>query len=306
MTPRESVVRFGPAGSNVGILTAPAPAPGSASAARGVGVVLLNPGMMHRIGNGRLHVRMARALAADGYPVLRFDSSGLGDSPRRPGVARTMASAVEEVHAAVALLCERAEVSRVVLYGLCGGADVAQSAAVSCPAVAGLALVDPWVFRTPAYWAHRVWQLATRPRKLAASVAWHLTHGRRATPEDAARHVPPRDAVARDLKALMARGTALWVCFTGGYRDRYAYQGQYRAAFHDVSFGAMLEKDWLRSADHLVSSPDAQQQVLEGVAALAHRVATAPGSLAAWTAASGTSPLLATTVAAAPLARSSA
>ena len=48
-------------------------------------VVLLNAGIVHRVGPNRMHVLLARALAAAGIPSLRFDMSGIGDSPEPTG-----------------------------------------------------------------------------------------------------------------------------------------------------------------------------------------------------------------------------
>ncbi len=43
-------------------------------------VVLLNSGAIHRVGSNRLHVLLARQLAGKGFPCLRMDIPGLGDS----------------------------------------------------------------------------------------------------------------------------------------------------------------------------------------------------------------------------------
>ena len=47
-------------------------------------MIMLNAGLIHRVGPNRLHVRLARELAARGFLSLRLDLSGRGDSdPRR-------------------------------------------------------------------------------------------------------------------------------------------------------------------------------------------------------------------------------
>ena len=46
----------------------------------GVGVIVLNSGLVHRIGPFRLHVDLTRQLNVSGYPTLRVDLSTLGDS----------------------------------------------------------------------------------------------------------------------------------------------------------------------------------------------------------------------------------
>src|ERR1700761_7552568 len=46
-------------------------------------VVVLNTGIIHRVGHYRLSVRLARLLAGSGFHVLRFDFAGVGDSEAR-------------------------------------------------------------------------------------------------------------------------------------------------------------------------------------------------------------------------------
>lgn len=75
----EEAVRL-PSGEGLaGILTRPS-GPGSADRPA---ALLLNVGLTYRVGPSRLYVRLARQLAADGIPTLRFDFSGVGDSPSR-------------------------------------------------------------------------------------------------------------------------------------------------------------------------------------------------------------------------------
>jgi len=87
-------------------------------------------------------VRIARLLASDGHPVLRFDCRGYGDSAGALEDA-TLESHVAETLAAVALARARLGVERPVLLGLRFGALVAALAAERDPALAGLALWCP-------------------------------------------------------------------------------------------------------------------------------------------------------------------
>ena len=64
----------------LGIVSLPAPdAP-----QQNTGVVIVVGGAQYRVGSHRQFVQMARLLAAAGYPVLRFDFPGMGDSPGAP------------------------------------------------------------------------------------------------------------------------------------------------------------------------------------------------------------------------------
>jgi hypothetical protein len=48
-------------------------------------VVLLSPGVKMRVGPGRLYVPLTDMLTAQGYTVLRFDSSGSAIRKAKPG-----------------------------------------------------------------------------------------------------------------------------------------------------------------------------------------------------------------------------
>lgn len=87
-------------------------------------VVLLNAGVLPHSGPARLWVAMARAWAAHGVRVLRFDLAGLGDSPTRPGrrpdEPYPVGADLDIVEAARFMVPE--DPAGVVLAGLCSGA----------------------------------------------------------------------------------------------------------------------------------------------------------------------------------------
>ena len=59
----------------VGILTLP-----SQGDPRPIAFLLINAGVIHRVGPHRINVKLARHLAGLGFASLRFDLSGQGDS----------------------------------------------------------------------------------------------------------------------------------------------------------------------------------------------------------------------------------
>lgn len=124
----------------VGVLTRPAVAPPIDKP----GVVVVVGGPQYRVGAHRQFVELARALAADGHAVLRFDVRGMGDSS---GALHDFLQIDDDIAAAIDTLCREAGVRQVVLWGLCDGAS---AALLYCqkkadPRVAGLALANPWV-----------------------------------------------------------------------------------------------------------------------------------------------------------------
>lgn len=139
----EEGVRFG--NGLFGILTEPAPGTPHETA-----VVFPSTGGDHHVGPHRLYVSLARRWGALGFATLRFDLSGLGDSPPRSGNAEQLTyppGAVDDVRAAVAYLRNRSGARRIVIVGICSGGYHAVHAAHEQVPVAGLIAVNP-----PLYW----------------------------------------------------------------------------------------------------------------------------------------------------------
>ena len=136
---REEAVFFGEVKSLIGIVTDPqnrnADHPKAA-------VILLNPGIVHRVAPGRVYVRMARALAAMGFVVLRFDFSGIGDSAVRHDNLPFERSAVKETQDAMRFLQTTRGIERFVLLGGCSGARVSLQTACCDPRVVGAFLIN--------------------------------------------------------------------------------------------------------------------------------------------------------------------
>jgi uncharacterized protein len=146
---------------------------------RDTGVIILIGGPQYRIGGHRQYVLLARALADAGYPTLRFDYRGNGDSG---GDRRVYDCVSDDIAAAIGALQGRVPgVRRVALWGLCGGAS---AALIYChdrsdPRVAGVCLMNPWV-RTETslarthvkhYYGRRVLQLEFWRKLLRGGIA---------------------------------------------------------------------------------------------------------------------------------------
>jgi pimeloyl-ACP methyl ester carboxylesterase len=108
----------------------------------GVAVVVCHPYGEEKQLSYPVLVRCARLLARDGFPVLRFDYRGHGDSQGDMEDA-TVEAEVAETLAAGRMARERFEVDGVVFLGLRFGASVAARAAEREPGTAGLVLWAP-------------------------------------------------------------------------------------------------------------------------------------------------------------------
>jgi alpha-beta hydrolase superfamily lysophospholipase len=112
----ERILRLGPLGL-FGVATEPE-VPASAPT-----ILMLNCGNDWHVGPNRLWVDLSRRWAAAGFRCVRFDESGLGDSPVRPGqephVIRAPEAFDDVADAAAAL--EPDDPTNVILVGLCSG-----------------------------------------------------------------------------------------------------------------------------------------------------------------------------------------
>ena len=125
---------------------------GSPRAAIGV-VIVVAGGPQYRVGAHRQFVSLARLLASQGYPVLRFDLRGMGDSS---GEHLGYLQSDPDIRSAVdALLSELPDLREVVLFGECNSASGILFYAYQDRRVRQIALANPWV-RTPELQAETI------------------------------------------------------------------------------------------------------------------------------------------------------
>jgi exosortase A-associated hydrolase 1 len=105
--------------------------------------VIVVGGPQYRIGSHRQFLSLARRLAADGIPAMRFDYRGMGDSG---GAFRGFEHIGDDIRAAVdAFVARQPQVEEIVLWGLCDAASAILFYAHSDPRVVGSVLLNPWV-----------------------------------------------------------------------------------------------------------------------------------------------------------------
>lgn len=234
-------------------------------------VVFLNAGIIHRTGPARLYVQLARALAQGGFPSLRFDLSGIGDSGRSGGGQGSLREGVRaDIGSALEFASEASGARRFVLLGLCSGADHALDAGARRDDVVGTVLLDLNVDRTPGYHVRHYLRRVLRPR-----IWWSVLTGRhRSTralfqrlglgpPDPAAQPRPSTFATALTteegedaLRRVVGRGAPILAVFTGGVEYQYNHRGQMRRLFSEVPLGARLTELYRPTSDHTFTDPE--------------------------------------------------
>lgn len=234
-------------------------------------VLIVNAGVIHRIGPHRLHVRLARRLADIGHAALRLDLSGIGDSGPIPDRLDFRASAVVDIRDAVDNLTRDTPDPKAVIFGVCSGADNALAAAAEDPRIVGLVLVDPPAYvtpqarrrhlrarlRTPGFWAGLPAKLASRLRRLPAAGKEEAEEGRRAP--------PPEAVYGQLLDNLTARGVRVLSIYTAAQGVRFNHADQLFEAFPGLR--GHVDVRWFPAANHTFTALDQQQALLDTVAA---------------------------------------
>lgn len=114
-------------------------------ASESLGVLIVVGGPQYRVGSHRQFLALARRLAGEGYPAMRFDCRGMGDSS---GALRSFELVSEDIKAAIdAFMIHCPQVRRVVLWGLCDAASASLIYRYQNPDIrlGGFCLLNPWV-----------------------------------------------------------------------------------------------------------------------------------------------------------------
>ncbi|MEP7311018.1 MAG: alpha/beta fold hydrolase [Pseudomonadota bacterium] len=230
-------------------------------------VIFLNAGVLHRVGPHRLHVTLARLLAANGFASLRVDLSGIGDSGAVPDNLTFRASAVADTRAVMDQLGAETGADRFVLFGLCSGADNALATARTDPRVVGLVLIDPPTYAT---FRSRVRKLAGRLRNVrgirsaqstarsfamtlrhvSAGVAHRLgVHAPGSSSMEPGRQLPPRVQYRALLTHLVERGVDILSIYSGANGDRFNHADQAFEAFPTLR--GRLDVAYFPGANHV-------------------------------------------------------
>jgi pimeloyl-ACP methyl ester carboxylesterase len=296
----EEALAFGELKSLIGILARPATEP---SASTQPAVILLNPGIVHRVGPGRIYVRIARMLVALGFPVLRFDFSGIGDSPVRNDHLPFQKSAIKEIQDAMDILETTCGTSRFILLGGCSGARVALHTALCDARVVGAIPInfpvtdeedssDPKLVTRRL--AHYYWNFAfLRPeswrklisgkanyRNLTRAVLFLVKHRLGLTSTQSSDSV----RLAEDLRSLAERNVKLSFVYSGSDPRLGELQDALNSYLRRLRRSEKISIKVIPHTDHTFSSLEDQEQLLKNIANIVSAIASfALKSQARWT-----------------------
>lgn len=261
----ERAARFGRSNHLVGIV----------SAAEGelglrIGLIMINAGLVYRVGPARLHVQMARELAVHGISSLRFDLSGIGDSDSLAGQSRA-GEWVQDVRDAISFFKQQEGIDSIVLFGICAGAVRAYETALKDPRVSGVFLADCYLYRTwktlPLYYSRRLrsggnWIDVVRAkiRSLFLSTKNSVDNLEDSNPLDSG--PIPKSSYAQGLGQLLSSGTWVAQVISGSFPERYNYAGQFKDGFPQFRANDRISAIYFPDSDHTFTDPQQRLQFI--------------------------------------------
>lgn len=268
----ESVLRFGDADQLVGILSQPEQPLAGAPV-----VVILNAGVLHRVGPHRLHVVLARRLAAAGVTCLRLDLGGIGDSINSSDATTFRESAVNDTRLVLGALAERLNAKRFVIFGVCAGADNAIATALVDDRIVGIAVVDPHTYpskrgrlralytklsaRSPGESVRWIAKVAER-RARAAIDRLRALRDRAEAPDEPeeGRTAPPLAQFRSELATLVSRGVKILAIYSGIHGASYNHPNQLFELFPELR--GKVETAYFENANHTFTELDEQAELI--------------------------------------------
>ncbi|MEL6104642.1 MAG: alpha/beta fold hydrolase [Planctomycetota bacterium] len=247
---KEQVFRFGAGEKLLGVLSRPNEADKELPIA-----VILNAGIVHRVGPFRLHVDIARVLANRGFASLRMDLSGLGDSAVRTDVPEGTDRAQLDVRDAMDALEVETGVDRFVPIGLCSGAYNAHQIAVSDARVVGGVFLDGIVYETEGHRRRKLQRrlgyrfLRNAVKKRMASDILPVEESGGIDAAEFFTNDKPAEEVAREIETMTARKKQLLFIYTEGYRE-ISSADQFREMFALEPDGDRLQVDYYPNFEH--------------------------------------------------------
>jgi pimeloyl-ACP methyl ester carboxylesterase len=267
-----------------GILTEPVQTP----ALRSFPTILLhNIGANSHVGANRMYVRMARRWAALGFPVLRFDTTGLGDSPGTPATPENRVysnTAKGDSLRAMDFLARARGAQRFVLMGLCSGAYVSFYSALDDERVVALVLMNILLFHwkegdsvdvrkrdrvksshfyARAFFGTDVWTRLIRGKIDVSGVASGLLQrGWERARHAAARALLGESDVALGFRALIRRGTDVLLIFDANDGGRDVIDAHLGANVDRFRRADGFRLEVIGGADHTFSPVRSQEIIL--------------------------------------------
>lgn len=273
----ENILTFGEGGRLTATLTRPN------GPTKSTAVLLLNAGVIHRMGPHRINVKLARALADQGYAVLRLDLSGQGDSEPSSTALSYDQQAVVDLQSAMDLVERLTSIQTFALAGICSAAHHGVSTAMADDRLKALWLMDTHSYpnaKTALVRVKRQLQVnpigtllgwvSRIPSVLIKLLSTASTTGNAAPPRlDNPYASPSREELATRMQTIVDKQVRVQLIYSGSFLWQFNYANQWRDTFKAYPAVAELPCDLIPDLDHTASTLHAQKRLIDSVSRFA-------------------------------------
>jgi len=249
---KEKIVQFGPENNMIGIVSQPAKTNQSKPA-----ILILNSGLIHRVGPYRMGVDLARRLSQKGFLVLRFDLPNIGDSLPHKTLLDHKQRSISDIASAMDDVSRRYSIKEFVSVGLCTGAMNAHIIAVADDRIKAAIMLDAYSYPTKRFYYNRYkGKLAKLLNpvfiyRILKDIFISASQSKPELLEDVSYwDMPEKKQIENDLVKLVNRKVGLLYFYTGGLAYHYNYAEQLKENFKKIKFGQLLKVFWLAKTDH--------------------------------------------------------
>lgn len=273
----ERSLLFGPTSNLVGTICIP----GVDIVRRRVGILLFNAGVIHRVGPHRINVRLARALAKDGFASIRFDLSGQGDSPRPHDNRSPKEQVIDDIQAAMNVMTEACLINDFLLFGFCSGGYHGFDALAADSRIKALVMFDAFLYPTVKSALNRYRMRIAEKGLPRACLDWALGQlrllqnrlGNTSTKSVVADNdrsayrlgIPSRSEFAKAMNRNIERGVKVHIIYAGQNFEKYSYGAQFADAFRNYGIADRVTTHFFPDMDHAVTDLAAQRDLVDHV-----------------------------------------
>lgn len=222
-------------------------------------IMILNAGFVHRCGPFRMNTELANTLSKSGFTVFRFDLAGIGDSEKPAEDSRSYKKRnLDDVGEAIEFLTSKTDIEKIIIIGLCTGADLAHRALVKYSQITSAVLMDGYGYPTTRFHVNRYSPVIMTPTRLLRALnklSKKLIFSKKENNEyqKAEAYIwelPDRKQYIKDMQNNhKAKKKQLYI-FSGGVKDYYNYQQQFYDGFKRYDFINDVTVKYLESSDH--------------------------------------------------------
>lgn len=237
-------------------------------------VIILNSGLVHRPGPFRMNKDFSMLLSENGIASLRFDLSGVGDSEKQAMDSMlNKERSLSDVGEAITFIKDRLNPSKIIVMGLCTGADLAHRSAVKYPEISGSILLDGYGYPTRNFYIKRYAPILLSPKRMINLIgrifkkimpSGNNSDGQSESGANAYYwELPDKEDYISDMKLMFKDGKKHLYAYTSGVREYYNYEQQFVESFSEHSFCNSVQVNYFSYADHIYTLLEQRNKLFE-------------------------------------------